>query len=207
MAHPKPVIYTDYSDCPDFLKDFLNYQLTIRGLSARTVESYYIDLKLFFKYIKMKRTSQVDNDLIDEISISDISFDTVKTVTQSDILEFLYFVMNERNNSASARSRKLSSLRGFFKYYTTKVNKLDSNPCENIEMPANKKRLPKYLTLEQSMELLSNTDTDFPQRDYCMIMLFLNCGMRISELVGIDVNDIVDDTMRIIGKGNKERLE
>ncbi len=205
MAHPKPVIYTDYSDCPDFLKDFLNYQLTIRGLSARTVESYYIDLKLFFKYIKMKRTSQVDNDLIDEISISDISFDTVKTVTQSDILEFLYFVMNERNNSASARSRKLSSLRGFFKYYTTKVNKLDSNPCENIEMPANKKRLPKYLTLEQSMELLSNTDTDFPQRDYCMIMLFLNCGMRISELVGIDVNDIVDDTMRIIGKGNKER--
>ena len=93
MAHPKPVIYTDYSDCPDFLKDFLNYQLTIRGLSARTVESYYIDLKLFFKYIKMKRTSQVDNDLIDEISISDISFDTVKTVTQSDILEFLYFTI------------------------------------------------------------------------------------------------------------------
>lgn len=205
MAHPKPTIYSDFSDCPDFLKDFITYQRTIKGLSPRSVEAYYTDLKLFLRYVYQKRFEKIDNELIDSIDISKIDFELVKSVKQSDILDFMYFVMDARGNSVNARSRKLSSLRGFFKYLTKKVNLLQDNPCENIELPANKKRLPKYLSLEQSIELLRSTDTDFRSRDYCIIMLFLSCGMRLSELVGIDVLDLQKDKIRIIGKGNKER--
>ncbi len=205
MANPKPVLYSDYSDSPSFLREFLYYMQTIKGLSVRSVEAYYFDLKLFLRFVWQRKNNCVNNETIDEVKISDLDFPFVESINQTDILEFLFFVMNERNNSAAARARKLSSLRGFFKYLTQKTNQLSENPCENIELPANKKRLPKYLTLEQSMELLNNTDSDFPARDYCILMLFLNCGMRLSELVGIDIKDIRDDTLRIIGKGNKER--
>ena len=205
MANNKPVIYSDYSDCPVFLKEFLYYMQTIRGLSARSVEAYYIDLKLFLRFIYQKRNNSIDNETIDQVDISSFDLELVATITQSDILDFLFFVMDKRSNSAASRARKLSSLRGFFKYMTQKTNQLPSNPCENIELPNNKKRLPKYLSLEQSMQLLSSADSDFASRDYCILMLFLNCGMRLSELVGIDINDIRDDTLRIIGKGNKER--
>ena len=205
MANSKPVIYSDYSDSPQFLKEFLYYMQTIKGLSVRTVEAYYIDLNLFFRYISQKRAGAIDNDSLDEVKINDFTMDKLSTISQSDILDFLYFTMNVRGNSAASRARKLSSLRGFFKYMVQKTHQLEFNPCENIELPQNKKRLPKYLTLEQSMELLSNIDSKFATRDYCIVMLFLNCGMRLSELVGIDIKDIHDDSLRIIGKGNKER--
>ena len=205
MANSKPVIYSDYSDCPDFLREFLYYMQTIKGLSVRSVEAYYIDLKLFLRFLYQKRIGNIDNETIDDVDIKGISFDFIENISQSDILDFLFFVMDSRGNSAASRARKLSSLRGFFKYLTQKTGKLKDNPCENIELPNNKKRLPKFLTLQQSMDLLSNINSDFPLRDYCILMLFLNCGMRLSELVGIDIKDIRDDTLRIIGKGNKER--
>lgn len=205
MANSKPVIYSDYSDSPQFLKEFLYYMQTIKGLSVRSVESYYIDLKLFFRYIWQKRHNCIDNNTISDVSISNLNIDFLSNISQSDVLDFLFFVMNERGNSAAARARKLSSLRGFYKYMTKKTNQLDYNPTENIELPQNKKRLPKYLTLEQSVELLANIETSFTSRDFCIIMLFMNCGMRLSELAGIDLKDIRDDTLRIIGKGNKER--
>lgn len=205
MANSKPKIYSDYSDSPSFLREFLYYQQTIKNLSPRSVEAYYIDLKLFLRYIYQKSNNCVDNDTIDEVDISGLDLEFLSKIKQNDILDFLFFVMDKRGNSATSRRRKLSSLRGFYKYMFNKTGQLTYNPCENIELPSTPKRLPKYLTLEQSMKLLSNTDTDFPLRDYCMIMLFLNCGMRLSELVGIDVNDIRDDTMRIVGKGDKER--
>ena len=205
MAVSKPVIYSDYSDSPQFLKEFLYYMQTIKGLSVRSVESCYIDLKLFLRYFYQKRDNCIDNSSISDVSISNIDLNFLSDVSQSDILDFLFFVMNERGNSAAARARKLSSLRGFYKYMTKKTNQLEYNPTENIELPQNKKRLPKYLTFEQSVELLANIETNFTSRDYCIIMLFMNCGMRLSELAGIDLKDIRDDTLRIIGKGNKER--
>ncbi len=205
MAESKPKIYSNYDDCPDFLREFLYYMQTIRGLSARSVESYYIDLKLFLRFIWQKRNNCINNESIQNVKIENLDFEFITTITQSDILDFLYFVMNERSNSTNARARKLSSLRGFFKYMTKKTHQLDINPCENIELPQKKQRLPKYLSLEECQELLSNVNTDFPSRDYCILMLFLNCGMRLSELVGIDIMDIRNDTLRIIGKGNKER--
>ena len=205
MANSKPTIYSDYSDSPEFLKEFLYYMQTIKGLSPRTVEAYYLDLTLFLKYILQKRSGSINNEILNEQSIKSVDLNTLSTISQSDILDFLYFTMNSRANSAASRARKLSSLRGFFKYMVQKTHQLEINPCENIELPQNKKRLPKYLTLEQCMELLSNIDSKFASRDYCIVMLFLNCGMRLSELVGIDIKDIRGDTLRIIGKGNKER--
>ena len=205
MANSKPVIYSDFSDSPNFLKEFLYYMQTIKGLSARTVEAYYIDLNLFFRYIIRKRNSSINEDYINSISINNIDINSLIDISQSDILDFLYYTMNVRGNSAASRARKLSSLRGFFKYMVQKTHQLENNPCENIELPQNKKRLPKYLTLEQCMELLSSINSKFSSRDYCIVMLFLNCGMRLSELVGADVKDIRGDNLRIIGKGNKER--
>ena len=199
-------IYSDYSNAPSILKEFLYYSQTIKGLSPRTVEANFIDLQLFLRFMVQKRNNRIDNDSINEISISHIDLEFVSGITQSDILEFLYFVSNVRNNSAASRSRKISSIKSFFKYLTVKTNQLQHNPAEHIEMPALKKRMPKYLTLEQSIELLNNIQSGFTERDYCIIMLFLNCGMRLSELAAIDVKDINKDTLRIIGKGNKERF-
>ena len=199
-------IYTDYSNAPSIIKEFLCYSQTIKGLSPRTVEGNFIDLQLFFRFIIQKRNNNINNELLNETDISGVDLELVSSVTQSDILEFLYFVTNERNNSAASRARKISSIRSYFKYLTVKTNQLQHNPAEHIEMPAMKKRLPKYLSLEQSFELLNNTQSDFTERDYCIILLFLSCGMRLSELAGINIKDINKDTLRIIGKGNKERF-
>ena len=206
MADTKVKIYSDYSVAPAILKEYLYYSQTIRGLSPKTVEGYFIDIQLFFKFLIQKRNKCIDNETIESVSTIDVDLELVSSITQTDILEFLYFVTNERGNSQASRARKISSLKGLFKYLTNKTNQLQSNPTEHIEMPAMKKRLPKYLTLEQSYELLSNINTSFTERDFCIILLFLNCGMRLSELVGINVTDINNDTLRIIGKGNKERM-
>lgn len=206
MANSKIKIYSDYSSCPQVLKEFLYYMQTIKGLSPRTVEAYYIDLKLFFRFMLQKKNNNIDNATIDTVDISNISLEFLSHVKQTDILDFLYFVTDKRENSIAARSRKISSLRSYYKYLTSKTNQLKENPAENIEMPAAKKRLPKYLSLEQSIELLQNVNTSFTERDFCILTLFLNCGMRLSELAGIDISDINQDTLRIIGKGNKERI-
>lgn len=206
MANSKQIIYSDYSNCPQVLKEFLYYMQTIKGLSPRTVEAYYIDVQLFFRFILQKQNGCIDNNTIDTISILNADIDLLSKVKQTDILDFLYFVTDKRGNSIASRARKISSLRSYFKYLTSKTSQLINNPTENIEMPAAKKRLPKYLSLEQSIELLTNVKTSFSERDFCILTLFLNCGMRLSELVGIDIFDITDDTLRIIGKGNKERM-
>ncbi|MBE6877558.1 MAG: tyrosine recombinase XerC [Ruminococcaceae bacterium] len=206
MPNTSAKIYSDYSNAPSVLKEFLYYSQTIKGLSPRTVEGNFIDLQLFFKFLIQKRNNCIDNNIINDVSISDIDLEFISKVTQSEILEFLYFVTNERKNSAASRSRKISSIRSYFKYLTVKTNQLQHNPAEHIEMPSMKKRLPKYLTLEQSIELLNNTQSNFAERDYCIILLFLSCGMRLSELAGINIKDINNDTLRIIGKGNKERF-
>lgn len=206
MPDTSTKIYSDYSNAPAVLKEFLYYSQTIKGLSPRTVEGNFIDLQLFFRFLIQKRNNCIDNNTINEISISDIDLNFVSKVTQSEILEFLYFVTNERKNSAASRSRKISSIRSYFKYLTVKTNQLQHNPAEHIEMPSMKKRLPKFLTLEQSIELLNNTQSEFAERDYCIILLFLSCGMRLSELAGINIKDINNDTLKIIGKGNKERF-
>ena len=203
----KPSAHGDYKDCPALVVRFLADSETIRGLSPRTVNGYYIDLRTFFKFLKMHRHLVSNDTLFEEIEIQTIEIDFIKSITTSEIYEFLYYVTRERNNSPATRARKLSSLKGFFKYLCNKMKLLSVNPTEDVDTPAQKKRLPKYLSLNEGMNLLESVQSDFYERDYCIITLFLNCGMRLSELININVTDLQDNgTIRIVGKGDKERL-
>ena len=179
-----------FSLAPPIIKEFLGYMGTVKGKSPLTVEEYFMDLRTFFRYMKQHR-NQVPQDMpFDEISIDDIDLEFIKTITLTDVYEYMNFVSTQRKNKATTRSRKVSSLRTYFQYLTNKVNKLEHNPITELETPKTKKSLPKYLTLEQSMDLLNAVEGPYQSRDYCIITLFLNCGMRLSELVNINLNDI-----------------
>ncbi|MEG0178217.1 MAG: tyrosine-type recombinase/integrase [Oscillospiraceae bacterium] len=197
--------HNNFDDCPRIVREFLYYCETIRSLSPRTVNGYYIDLRTFFKYLlQMRDSKSVTN--FNDIVIKDIDLEFIKNITKADIYEYMHFTMSERSNSPATRARKLSSLKTFFKYTCTSANLIKANPTEDIGTPTLKKRLPKYLSLEESLELLKSVNSDFYERDYCILTLFLNCGMRLSELIGINLSDIRDKQIRIIGKGDKERL-
>ncbi len=202
----------DYQDCPRYLQDFLFYMLTIRGRSQRTVDAYHVDLRTFLRYIKATKLlhqSHIDSEQFQQLSIHDISIQTISEITLSDVYGFLNYTLDQRSNNAKTRSRKVSALRSFFNYLTQKACLLRTNPVENLEVPSLKKAMPRYLTLEESLELLTDTtpaNSTSYERDFCILTLFLNCGMRLSELVGINLSDIRNNTVRLLGKGNKERV-
>ncbi len=193
-------------EAPDVIKQFLLYMQNIKGRSLKTIDEYYIDLRTFFRFINYNR-KLCDSPLnFDEIKIDNIDINIVKSVTLREAYEFMYFLQRERNNNQASRSRKTSSLRQFYKYLE-RGHIIENNPLKDLETPKQKKSLPKYLTLEQSIELLNAVEGDNYQRDYCILTLFLNCGLRLSELVGLNFSDIrTDNTMRVLGKGNKERI-
>ncbi len=195
-----------FNDAPDIVKEFLFYIETIKNHSTKTVDGYYIDLRTFFRFIKLQKGLVDDDTEFKDISIKDVDFDIVKSITTLDVYEYLSFIKREALNDSKARARKLSCLRAYFGYLCNKVNKLEINPVADIEIPSVRKSLPKYLTLEESKALLNSVSGDYYERDYLILTLFLNCGMRLSELVGINVYDIREDTVKITGKGSKERL-
>ena len=194
-------------EASDIVKDFLIYMQNVQEKSETTLNVYYVDLRMFFKFMKKRRGlvgAEVD---LKDIGIKDIDINFIKTIDFEDIKSFMTFCMEERGNRAAARSKKCSVLNTFFNYLTKKVRLLKENPAENIDFPKKAKVLPKYLTLEQSIALLKSVDGEYKERDYCILTLFLNCGMRLSELVGISMNDIMENNMlRIFGKGRKERI-
>ncbi len=192
-----------YADAPPYLRDFLFYMLTIRGRSPRTVDAYYVDLRTFLRYLKYRNTPLSPEEAV---TIADVDIDVLRKLTLSDIYAYLNYTLTERENSAKTRARKVSSLRTFFNYLTVKAHLLEENPVKHLELPAVKKSLPKHLTLEESLELLSHVNSRYPQRDYCILTLLLNCGMRLSELCGINLDHIRDNSVRLLGKGNKERI-
>lgn len=197
------------NDCPELLRQFLFYMETIRGRSPRTVSGYYIDLRTFLRYIKSTKILKIiphNDEVFHSMKIADISTETICGINLLDVYEYLHFVMDELENKSAARARKVSSIRSFYHFITTKTTYLQDDPVKNLESPALKKEMPKYLTLEESLELLNSVKSKFAQRDYCILTLFLNCGMRVSELVGINLEDIRDDTLKLLGKGNKERI-
>lgn len=200
----------DYSDCPSYLSEFLFYMLTIQGRSERTVDAYHIDLRTFLRYIKCLKVLHEDSndrEFFDSVSILDIDISVIGSITLADVYKFLNYAASDRENNSRTRSRKVSSIRSLFRYLTIKSNLLKVNPVENLEVPSIKKSMPRYLTLEESLELLVRIpQTDSYERDYCIITLLLNCGMRLSELVGINTFDIRDNTIKLLGKGNKERI-
>ena len=199
--------YIELSELPVVLRDYIVYLQTIKSRSNATVNEYFSDLRTFFRFLKLKRR-MVDNDTdFEQISIIDINIDFIKTVTLTDAHEFLVFCKTDRDNNEKTRARKCSALRSFFSYLTNKTQLLEINPIAQLEMPKSKKSLPKYLTLDQSLEMLNGVDGDHKERDFCILTLFLNCGFRLSELCGLNINDIrSDNTIRVLGKGNKERI-
>jgi len=195
-----------YNDAPIILKDFLNYMETIKGKSKNTVKEYFYDLRLFFRFMKLhKKSVNPSSADFENIDISDIDIDFIKTITLSDLYEFMSFLSRERDNNSSSRARKVASIKSFFNYLTTKAKLLDYNPASELDSPKILKRLPKYLNIDESKRLLNSIDGKHRERDYAIITLFLNCGLRLSELVNININNIKNDTLTVIGKGNKER--
>lgn len=197
----------EFKTLPPSVIEFLNYMSVIKNKSELTVLEYASDLRLFFKFLLIYR-NKVDISVdFDSIDISTIGLDLIETVTIQDAYAFLSYCRTERKNDAASRARKASALRAYFKYMSVNTKQIEDNPMQELESPKMKKALPKYLTLEESINLLNSIDGKFKERDYCIICLFLNCGLRLSELVGLNYGDIrSDNSMRITGKGNKERI-
>lgn len=193
--------------CPNFLRDFLTYNETIKGKSSRSVEGYFIDLQTFFRYLLMVRGKTDKNTLFDDIDISSVDIELLRSVTISDLYAFIVFCKEERGNNTATRARKTSTLRIFFKYLSVQTHLLENNPADLLESPKVKQSLPKHLTLENSLELLNSVEGDNAKRDFCILTLFLNCGLRLSELCGLNLSDISNEgKITVTGKGNKERV-
>lgn len=208
----------DYrTDSPRILRDFLVYHETIRGHSKNTVNEYYLDIRNFLRFLKVIRDIVPRDTELDDISIMDVDIAFLQQVTMIEVYEYLAFLSRDRIKnrnaedvqyglSAASRARKIASIRSFFKYLTVKAHLLDENPIADLDSPKIPKSLPRYLTLDESQRLLKAIDGKNKTRDYCIICLFLNCGLRISEIVGLNVSDIRDDSLRVLGKGNKTRI-
>lgn len=187
---------------PEFLNDYLVHIKIVKMLSERTINEYYLDTRLFLRFIHS------GGENVDDTDISKMTEDELQKITLSDIYGFIFYAADERNNLDMARYRKISALRSFFKYLTKTAMILNDDPIKDIEVPVPKAALPKFLSLDESMRLLQTAGDGDSARDYCILTLFLNCGMRLSELIGINVSDIdfYENRMKVLGKGNKERM-
>lgn len=200
----------DFAELPYLLKKFLTYLEVVKNKSSLTVLEYASDLRTFLRYMKVSHGLVDRNTKFEEIDISDIDEAFLNSINLNDGYEFLLYCKNERNNDATARARKVTSLKSFFKYLDSRENVIKENPFRELEAPKLKKSLPKYLSLDQSRMLLNcvyNDSNPNKERDFCILTLFLNCGLRLAELVGLNLNHIHDDnSMTVTGKGNKERI-
>lgn len=202
-----------YDDCPQILREFLAYHETIKGQSKQTIAEYYLDLRMFLRFLRLMRSALSMNTPLEDVPIHDIDIEFVRRITTTEVFDFLSYLANERSSadgesgiSAAARARKLSAIKSFFKYLTVRTKQLEENPVAELEYPKIRKSLPKYLTLSESSALLQSVSGVNQKRDYAILMLFLNCGIRRSELVGLNLTDVYDDRIRVVGKGNKERF-
>ena len=206
-----------FHDCPNILRDFLSYHETIKGQSTLTISEYYLDLRMFLRFMKLMRNDMpIDTDL-DSIDIRNIDLKFISEIETSDVFDFLSYLSSDRlvhpesaspdhGIGPSSRARKLSAIKSFFKYLTVRTKQLEENPVAELEYPKLRKSLPKYLSMEQSAALLRSVSGQNEKRDYAILMLFLNCGIRRSELVGLNLTDVYEDRIRVVGKGNKERF-
>ena len=202
---------------PEILREFLFYHETIKGHSRKTIDEYFLDLRTFFRFLKIHKNLLPKDTPFEEISIMDVDLDFVKSVSVTDVYEYLAFLSRDRPKhgnsqstdyglSASSRARKIAVIRSYYKYLTLKANKLSENPVADLDSPKQRKSLPRYLSLDESVKLLDGVDGKYRERDFCILTIFLNCGLRISELAGLDLTDLREDSIRVLGKGNKERV-
>lgn len=195
-------------DCPEYLEQFLTYIKVIQDRADRTEEAYYIDLRTFLRYLNIKHRLCDPSTDWGNIKIKDTPFELVKKFTLNDAHQYLYFLKNDRGNSTATRARKSSALKRFYSYLYRKAHLISENPLDDLELPRVKNKDPRFLTLEQSLQMLRSIESRHRERDYCIICLFLNCGMRLSELVALDLIDFSEEnqTLRLFGKGRKERI-
>ena len=195
--------------CPSFVKEYLNYIISTKGLTENTAIDYYKKVSEFLKWTQIRSDTNPNAEKLHSIDISKLSFDIVEEITVVDLNEYLSFCATILKNSAATRASKATVLRSFFHYYSVATRRLERNPAEALIAPKKQKKLPKYLTYEECLQLVSQSrekhESEMPDRDFCMIVIFLSCGLRISELVGINLSDIKDTTLKVHGKGKKER--
>lgn len=207
----------NYRDCPQILREFLSYHETIKAQSPKTISEYYLDLRMFLRFIKLMREELPYQTDLDTIDIRDVDLAFVGSITSTDVYDFLSYLANDREIrpesaapeyglGAAARARKLSAIKSFYKYLTVRTRQLETNPVKDMEFPKLRKSLPRYLTLEESTRLLQAVQGPNATRDFAILMVFLNCGIRRSELVGLNLTDVYEDRIRVVGKGNKERI-
>lgn len=208
----------DYRDeAPEVIRDFLSYHEVVRGHSRKTIDEYYLDLRTFLRFLKQKRGLVPRSTPFEEIGIGDVDLAFLAVLTKTEVYDFMSFLGRDRIKnpqsreaeyglSPASRARKLATLRSLYKYLTIKTGKLEKNPLDGFDSPKLRRSLPKYLTLEESISLLNNVGGRNPERDRCILTIFLNCGLRISELVGLNVSDVNENRLRVIGKGDRERI-
>jgi site-specific recombinase XerD len=194
------------NEAPEPIREFLVYHDTIKGQSSATIDSYFMDLRTFTRYIKLSRGLVPRNIDLEDIDIRDVDLQFFAAVTLVEVYDFMAYLSRDRDLNAASRARMITSLKGFYNYYTVKTKQLSENPVQNLDTPKLKKALPRYLTLEESQKLLMAADGKNKQRDYCILCLFLNCGLRVSEMVGLNLTDIRTGCLLVHGKGSKERM-
>ena len=199
-----------YDDLPNFVKDFLIYMQNIKNRSKSTIREYHYDLRDLFRFLKLYKIDKIkfdniNDELIDKTDIVNLNIDFIRKIELTDLYEYLNYLSNMCSDKPATRARKIAAIKSFFNYVTFKQKLLDKNPAVELETPKLGKRLPKYLSLDESVALLHSIDGKNEKRDTCIITLFLNCGLRLSELVAINFKDIKGDVLNVIGKGDKER--
>ncbi len=194
---------------PPLLNEFISDLIVTKGCNKSTTDGYELDLWLFFRFLAAKDENiPSPSDLEKNFDLSHMDANYFSKITLRNVNEFLAYCNSERTNNVTTRARKASAIRGFFKYISDKMNYIDKNPVAQLQVASPKKKLPKYLTLEESRQLLSSVDGENKERDYCILTLFLNCGLRLAELVSLNVGDIIfsEEKMLVTGKGNKQRM-
>jgi site-specific recombinase XerD len=196
-------------DPPQALLDFLSYVQAIKGKSDSTVQAYFYDIRLFLRFMLVRHGIAGADQPYSKIGISGVDAELLGKISLSDIYAFMSFINRERDNSGYARARKVAAIKSFYSYLFTKAKLVGSNPAAELESPKIVKRLPRYLNIDESKQLLTSAvefGSEHQKRNYAIITLFLNCGLRLSELVGINITNMRDGTLTIIGKGDKERV-
>lgn len=199
-----------YDDVPIYLQNFLDYMIAIKNRSQSTIKEYYYDLRNAFKYLKLSKEQKlkdkdITKELLEKTEIQDLDLKFFQKIELTDLHRYLNYLSMVYADKSTTRARKVAALKSFFNYLTLKEKVLDKNPTVELETPKLSKRLPKYLTLDESLSLLHSVEGEFEKRDLCILTLFLNCGLRLSELVNINMVDFKNNILTVIGKGDKER--
>ncbi len=199
-----------FEDVPDYIKKFLEYMSGIKNRSKSTINEYYYDLRNTFRYLKLSKKNNINdknitNELMESTDIKNLNINFLKSIVLDDLHKYLNYLNMYQLDNPRTRARKVSSIRSFFNFVTLKERLLTTNPALELETPKLPKRLPKYLSLDESISLLHSVSGEFEKRDLCILTLFLNCGLRLSELVNINMYNIRDNVLTVIGKGDKER--